>query len=68
MAEIALEMGDHFGREPNREKMLLCLDVMRRELIDELDWGPWLIENANMAERLLDIIDTRRTEMRGAMS
>ena len=66
MVEIALEMGDYFGKEPVREKMLLWLDEMRRELIDELDWGPYLVENANMVDRFLDLIEARRTAIRGS--
>ena len=64
-AEMALELGDHFAKEPNRETMLLAQDEIRKVLIDELDWGPWIIENANMVDRLLDIIDARRAEIGG---
>ena len=61
---IANKIGEHFAKEPDREKVLVWLSRARNELIEEIDWGrPGFINAATMVDRLLDIIEARRAEV-----
>jgi hypothetical protein len=66
MTAVANELGEFFSQEPNREKMLLWLDVMRRELVEECDpiGHPELRHELDTIDRVLDRIEARRSEVR----
>lgn len=59
MTAIANELGEFFALEPDREKMLLWLDVARRELVEECDpvGSHGLRPQLDTIDALLDIIE-----------
>jgi hypothetical protein len=66
MKKIANELGEFFANEPDREKMLLWLDVARRELVEECDpiGHPELRHELDTIDCVLDRIEGRRDEVR----
>jgi hypothetical protein len=68
MTAMANELSEFFAKEPNREKMLLWLDEIRRSLVEECDpvGSPGLYQDLDTIDGLLDIIEARRSEIRSA--
>ena len=66
MTAIANELGEHFAKENDREKMRLWLDEVRRELVEECDPvnHPDLRSQLDAIDSTLDRIERRRTEVR----
>jgi hypothetical protein len=65
MKAVANQIGEHFADEPDREKVLLQLDEIRRQLVDECDpvGSSGLRSQLDTIDRLLDIIEDRRAEV-----
>jgi hypothetical protein len=68
MTAVVNELGEFFAKESNREKMLLWLDEIRRNLAEECDpvGSPGLYQDLDTIDALLDLIEARRSEIRFA--
>jgi hypothetical protein len=68
MTAMANELGEFFAKEPDRKKMLLWLDEIRRSLAEECDpvGSRGLYQDLDTIDALLDLIEARRSEIRSA--
>jgi hypothetical protein len=66
MNALANELGEHFANEPNRERVLLWLDVLQNELVDVCSPINRLNDLRNefdAIDAMLDRIEARRAEI-----
>ena len=71
MHAVADELGEHFAKEPNREKVLIWLHVMRNELVDVCSPVTNLRDlrhELDEIDRMLDRIESRRAEIRSSLA